>query len=155
MPLPQFYRFIAYNDTGQTITYNSNGRLNLKMTAWKWDTTNGDIVYTPLSDNDLGFGAGDATADGAEDKSSEIDNTSNEYVGLQVQLEVTHDEGAAADGNYLLYLDGGDATGELASDATGYENAVLNALQLVGVLKWHSSGGDDEVMRSAIFEVGG
>jgi hypothetical protein len=87
MPLPQFYRIIAYNDTGQTITYDNNGRLNVKMTAWKWDTSNGDIVYTQLSDDALGFGAGDSTAAGAEDKSSEIDNTSNEYVGLQVQLE--------------------------------------------------------------------
>jgi hypothetical protein len=153
MPLPQFYRIIAYNDTGQTITYDNNGRLNVKMTAWKWDTSNGDIVYTQLSDDALGFGAGDSTAAGAEDKSSEIDNTSNEYVGLQVQLEVTHDEGAAADGYYRLYLDGGDATGELASDATGYDDAATNGLRLIGALKWHSSGDDDELMRSEVFEI--
>ena len=154
MPLPQFYRIIVYNDSGQTITYNNNGRLNVKMTAWKYDTTNGDIVYTQLSDDALGFGAGDSTADGAEDKSSEIDNTSNEYLGLQVQLEVTHDEGAAADGNFEIYLDGGDATGELASDASGYNNANANALQMIGLLKWESNGLDDEVMRSPVFEVG-
>jgi len=151
--LPQFYRIIAVNNTGQTLTYDSNGRLNLKMTAWKWDTSNGDVVYTQLSDDDFGFGAGDSTADGAEDKTSEINNTANEYVGLQVQLELTHDEGAAADGTYDLYLDAGDATGELASDASGYDDAETNKLQFIGLLTWHSSGGDDEIMRSPVFEI--
>jgi len=98
--LPQFYRFIAVNNTGQTITYNNNGRLNLKITGVKWDDTNSEWDYTPLSDDDFGFGAGDSTADGGEDKTSEIDNTTNKYAFVQVQLEVTHDEGAAADGTY-------------------------------------------------------
>ena len=151
--LPQFYRFIAVNNTGQTLTYNNNGRLNLKMTAWKWDPTDGDVVYTQLSDDDFGFGAGDSTADGGEDPSSEIDNATNEYVGLQVQLEVTHDEGTLADGTYDLYIDGGDATGELASDASGYDDAETNKLQFVGSLTWHSSGADDEVMRSPVFSL--
>jgi len=153
MPLAQFTRFIAVNNTGQTLTYNNNGRLNLKVTAWKWDTTNGDVVYTQLSDDDFGFGAGDSTVDGGEDKTSEIDNTSNEYVGLQVQLEVTHDEGAAADGTYDLYMDNGDATGELASDASGYDDAETNKLRRVGELTWHASGADDEVMRSEVFHI--
>lgn len=151
--LPQYYRFIAKNETGQTITYNNNGRLNLKMTAVKWNATNNQYEYTPLSDDDFGFGAGDSTADGAEDKTSEINNTVNLYERLQVQLEVTHDEGAAADGTYDLYLDGGDATGELATDASGYDGAATNQLRFIGHLKWHSSGGDDEVMRSPVWEV--
>ena len=151
--LPQFYRFIAVNNTGQTIAYDTGGRLNLKLTAWKWDTSNGDVVYTQLTDDDFGFGSGDSTVDGGEDKTSEIDNTSNEYVGLQVQLEVTHDAGAAADGSYDLYLDSGDATGELASDASGYDDAETNGLQFIGLLKWHSSAADDELMRSPTFEI--
>ena len=153
--LPQFYRFIVVNNSGQTLTYNTNGRLNLKMTAIHYNTSTGKVVYTPLSDDDLGFGAGDSTADGAEDKSSEIDNTSNLYLGLQVQLEVTHDEGDAADGTFDIYLDGGDATGELASDASGYNNAEANKMTLVGKLVWESNGLDDEVMRSQVFQLGG
>lgn len=158
--LPQFYRIIGVNNTGQTLTYNSNGRLNLKMTAWKWDTTNGDVVYTQLSDDDMDFDAGRSIVDGAEvtDEPSlvataEINNTSNEYVGLQIQLELTHDAGTAADGTYDLYLDGGDATGELASDASGYGSAEANKLHFVGSLTWEPNGGDDEVMRSSVFNL--
>lgn len=151
--LPQFYRVIAVNNTGQTITYNNNGRLNLKMTAWKWNTTDGDITETQLADDDFSFVAASSTADGGEDKTDEIDNTTNEYVGLQVQLEVTHDEGTAADGTYDLYLDGGDASGELASDASGYDDAETNVLHFIGNLAWHASGADDEVMRSLIIDL--
>lgn len=151
--LPQFYRFIVVNNSGQTLTYNNNGRINLKMTAWIIDPSTGEITYTQLSDDDLGFGAGDSTADGAEDKSSEIDNTANLYVGLEIQLEITHDEGAAADGTFDIYLDGGDATGELASDATGYGSAEAAKLEFVGSLTWEPAGGDDEVMRSWVFNL--
>jgi len=151
--LPQYYRIIVVNNSGQTLTYNNNGRINVKMTAWKIDTTNGDIVYTQLADDDCSFGAGDTTADGGEDKSDEINNTANEYLGLQVQLEITHDEGAAADGTFDLYLDGGDASGELASDASGYASAEANKLACIGSLTWESNGLDDEVMRSSVINI--
>ena len=152
--IPQFLRYILVNNSGQTVTYNSNGRLNLKITGVYIDPSTGKAAYTALSDDDFGFGAADSTADGGEDKTSEIDNTSNKYLAHQVQIEVTHDEGAAADGTFDLYIDGGDATGELASDASGYDDAETNELQMVGKLTWHSSGGDDEVMRSNVITVG-
>jgi len=151
--LSRFLKFVAVNNTGQTLTYNNNGRLNLKVTGVKWNDTNKQFEGTVLSDDDFGFGAGDSTADGAEDLSSEIDNTSTLYDFFRVQLEVTHDEGTAADGTYDLYLDEGDATGELASDASGYDTAELNGLHFVGSLVWHSSGVDDELMRSPVWEV--
>ena len=153
MPLPQFWRIFAVNNTGQTVTYNNNGRLNCKMNAWYVDPATGKIDYTNLGDDDLSFGAGDSTADGGEDKTDEIDNTSNLFLGCQIQFELTHDEGTAADGTYDLYLDGGDATGELASDADGYDDAESANLFKIGSLTWHSSGADDEVMRSPVFEI--
>lgn len=153
MAIPQFYKYIVTNNSGQTLTYNNNGRLNLKVTHIHFDTTNGKLTYTQQADDDLGFGAGDSTADGGEDLSSEIDNSSNKFVGDQVQLEVTHDEGAAADGTFDIYLDSGDATGELASDASGYAAAEANKLQHIGSLTWEANGLDDEVMRSAVFNV--
>lgn len=151
--LPRFYRIICVNNTGETVTFNNNGRLNVKMTAWKWNTTDGDITYTVLADDAMGFVAASATADGAEDKTSEIDNTTNEFVGLQVQFELTHDEGTAAAGTYDLYLDGGDATGELASDASGYDDAETNKLAFFGSLTWHPAGADDQVMRSSVLNI--
>jgi hypothetical protein len=153
MPLPQFYRIIPVNNTGQTLTYDNNGRINVKITGVKWNPSTGVWDYANLGDDDCGFGAGDSTTDAGEDLSSEIDNTTNKYDHLHVQLEITHDEGTAADGPYDVYLDGGDAAGELSSDASGYAGAEANGLRFVGSLTWESNGLDDEVMRSEVIVV--
>ncbi len=151
--LPQFYRIIVINNSGQTVTFNSNGRFNLKMTAIFIDPTTGKIDYTQLADDDLSFIGGDSTVNGAEEKSDEINNTVNVYVNLQIQLEVIHDAGGLADGTFDMYLDGGDASGELASDATGYGDIEAAKLTFIGSLTWEPNGLDDEVMRSSVFLV--
>ncbi len=151
--LSQFLRFRVINNSGQTVTFNNNGRLNLKVTGWIIDPTTGNITYTQLSDDDLAFIAGDSFVDGGEETSSEIDNTSTLYIGFQVQLEITHDEGTLADGAFDIYLDEGDATSELQSDASGYNNAKANGLEFVGFLIWESNGLDDEIMRSNVFNI--
>ncbi len=153
MPLPQFYKVIVVNNSGATVTFNNGGRFNLKMTGWKWNPAAGDIVYSQLDDDDLGFEAGGSVAAAGEVLSTQINNTVNEFVGLQLQLEVTHDEGTAADGTFDLYLSGGDTTGELPSDATGYDDAVTNKLQFIGSLTWHPAGVDDQVMRSSVINL--
>ena len=150
----QFYRFVVVNNSGQTLTYNNNGRINLKVTAYIVDPKTGLVTYTQLADDDLGFVAGSSLADGAEIVGDvEIDNTSNKYIGLQAQLEITHDEGTLANGTFDVYLSGGDATGELPTDASGYASAEGNTLRLVGLLTWESNGLDDEVMRSNVWDV--
>lgn len=156
MPLPQFRTYIVVNNSGQTLTFNTNGAINLKETAWHLDTTNGKVTYTQLADDDLGFVAGSSLTDGSEIVGdNEIDNTSNLYLGSQLQLEITHDEGTAADGTFDLYMAVGDATGELESDASGYASAEANHLYFIGSLTWEPNGLDDEVMRSQMFHIGG
>lgn len=151
--LSQFTRFVVVNNSGSTLTFNNNGRLNLKITRWIVDPVTGDIEYTQLTDDDFAFIAGDSVLDGAEEQTSEIDNTTNLAIGYQIQLEVTHDEGTAADGSFDLFVSGGDATGQLETDASGYDDAEINGLTFVGLLTWHASGLDDEVMRSPVLEV--
>ena len=151
--LPQFRKYVLVNSSGQTLTYDNNGRINLKETCWIVDPTTGKITYTQLADDDLGFGAGESIANAAElIGDTEIVNTSNLYIGSQLQLEITHDEGAAAAGTFELYMAVGDATGELDTDASGYLSAAYG-LRLVGQLIWNSSATDDEVIRSKIFSI--
>ncbi|KKN88331.1 hypothetical protein LCGC14_0248930 [marine sediment metagenome] len=154
MPLPQFFRIIVTNNSGRTVTFNNNGRFNLKVTFWHIDPDTGKTVYTQDVDDNLAFIAGDSTIDGAEEKSSEIDNIAGdtEFLGAHVQLEVTHDEGTLADGNFNIYLDGGDAAGELASDAGGYTSAEADFLQHIGSLAW-IPGADDDTRRSEVIEI--
>lgn len=154
MSLPQFRQWIVVNNSGQLLTFNNNGRINVKETAVHFNTTDGKIVYTQLADDDLGFVAGSSLADGSEIiGDNEIDNTSNLFLGSQVQLEITHDEGTLADGTFDLYMAMGDASGELETDASGYASAEANNLHFVGSLFWEPNGLDDEVMRSNIFHI--
>lgn len=156
MPLPQFRQFIVVNNSGQLLTFNNNGRINVKETAWHFNTTDGKIVYTQLADDDLGFIAGGSLADGAEIIGDiEIDNTSNLFIGSQVQLEITHDEGTLAVDTFDLFMAQGDATGELETDASGYASAEANKLFPVGSLTWEINGLDDELMRSEVWHIGG
>ena len=151
--LSKYYGFVVINNSGQTLTFDSNGRLNLKITGIYIDPSTGKISYNALSDDDCGFIAGQNMADGASRHGVEIDNSANLYVTALVQLEITHDEGAAADGTFDIYYEGADTTGELPSDASGYSDPESNKLTFVGSLTWDPNGGDDEVMRSEVLAV--
>ncbi|MEE9185244.1 MAG: hypothetical protein V3U39_12335 [Acidimicrobiia bacterium] len=153
--LPQIRRYILVNNSGSLLSFDANGRINIKETAYRFNTA-GEMEYVPLPDDDLGFIAAGTVAHGAEVVGdNEIDNRQTRYVGSQLQIEITHDEGAAADGTFTLYMAQGMAQGELEEDASGYNTAEANKLEPIGSLTWESNGGDDEVMRSPIFEIGG
>jgi len=153
--LPQFRRYILVNNSGDLLSYNANGRINIKETAYRFNTA-GEMEYVAIADDDLGFIAASTVADGAEVMGGNIiDNTQARYVGSQIQIEVTHDEGTAADGTFDLYMAQGDAAGELEPDATGFVSAEANKLEPIGSLTWEASAADDDVQRSPVFEIGG
>ena len=149
----QFTKFAIVNNSGQLLSFALGGVVNLKVTGWFITPSTGKVAYTVLADDDCGFDTTDTLADGAEILSGEINNTSNLFLGYIVQLEITHDEGTAADGTFDVYVLSGDATGELESDASGYQSAEINLLSLVGALTWPTGGADDEVLRSPVMRV--
>ena len=151
--LPQFYKLVVVNKSGQDNVYNDDGRLNMKITEWYIDPNTGTIVYNQRSDDDMGLIAGQTIANNGERLTSEVDNTSNKYVGAQIQLEVTHSAGAAADGTFDIYMAAGDATGELPTDANGYVDAESNKLEFVGSLFWLTGGSNDDLQRSPVFNI--
>ena len=153
--VPQVYRFVVVNNSGQLLTYNNNGRINLKVTAWFITPSTGKVDYTQLGvpDYDLGFIAASTLADGDEIvQDVEINNLSSKFIGLQVQLEITHDEGLAADGTFDIYISAGDATGELPTDRSNYGGAETSFLQQVGSLTWVPNA-DDDVAGSDVFNL--
>lgn len=153
--LPQIRKYILVNNSGQTVAYDTNGRINIKETCYRFNTA-GEMEYVPLPDDDLGFIAASSVIDGAEIVGdNEIDNRQARYVGSHIQIEITHDAGTLADGTLDLYMAQGDAPGETEEDATGYNTAETNKLEPIGSLTWESNGLDDQVMRSPVFEIGG
>lgn len=153
MALPQFWSYVLVNNSGVTLDFSAGGRINIKETALHDNTTDGKIEYTQQTDDDLGFTTG-TIIDGAEIVGDvERNNTSDKFLSSQIQIEITHDGGLTADGTFDLYLSVGDATGELQTDANGYNTAEENKLFFVGSLVWIISA-DDQLIRSDIFHIG-
>jgi hypothetical protein len=153
--LPQHRNYVLVNNSGQLLTFNNNGRIVIHETAYRFNTA-GELEYVELPDDDMGFDAGKTVADGAERISeTNIDNTQTRYIGSLVQIEVTHDEGTAADGTFDLYMAQGQSATDMEFDADGYNNAEANKLEPIGSLTWESNGLDDETMRSPFSEIGG
>ncbi len=156
MALPQFFRFVIVNATGQTITFNANGRILIKMWGLLIDPTTGLAVYTELteSEDDMGFIAGQSISNGSElVGDNEIDNTVLKYIGLQAQMKITHDEGALAEGAFNLHISVGDAVGDLQTDASGYAGVAQAGLLFVGPLIWPDSLSDDNVVLSNMITI--
>jgi hypothetical protein len=153
--LPQHRNYILVNNSGQLLSYDANGRITIKETCYRFNTA-GELEYVQLPDDDMGFGATDTIADGAElIGDTNIDNTQTRYIGSLIQIEITHDEGTAADGTFDLYMAQGHSATEMEFDADGYAGAEANKLEPIGSLTWESNGLDDENMLSPVFEIGG
>jgi len=155
--LSKFTKYVLVNNSGATITHGGTelGVINLKIIGWYITPSTGKIAYAETVEDDMGFDGTDTITDTSEVLSSEVDNSTNLYIGHLVQLEVTHDEGAAAVtavGNWDLYVDNGDTTAELSSSAAGYTDAETAKLQFVGSMV--CDGGDDELIRSQVWNVG-
>ena len=153
--LSKITQYVLVNNSGATITStNTPCSINLKIIGWYISPTTGLITYADTVEDDMGFSG--ALTDTSELESDEVDNgTTNKYLGHLVQLEVVHDEGAAAvtaDGTWDLYVTGGDTTAELSTDAAGYTDAETAKLQFVGSMV--CDGGDHELIRSQVFQVG-
>ena len=149
--LPLFRTYILVNNSGQTLSFSGGGRIIIRETAWK--LTAGVLDPTVLTEDDLGFTTGTLT-DGSEIIGDvQLDNSSDLYWGSQVQIEIKHDAGTAADGTFDLYMAEGNVTGELSSDADGYADAESSDLYNVGSLTWQSDGQNGETMRSQAFAI--
>lgn len=150
--LPQFFRIFVVNNSGQTVNFDT-GLVNLKITGIFIDPETGLLDYTQLADDDMSFDGDENWVDGGELKSDEVDNTTTKYLAVHTQVEVKHDLGNAATGRFDLYLDGGDATAELRSDAAGFTSAEKDRFTQIGSMTWPAEASDDDVIRSAVFTV--
>ena len=161
--LPQFFRFVVFNNTGVTNTYNDGGIITLKHTGIYVAPSTGLLTYAGFTVDTMNFDTDRSMADGGEvyDDSSlchsaEIDNSSSLYINTLVQLEVTHSLAATASGTFDIYLSTGTTTAELQTDvayADGYADAETNKLHFVGSLTWPAGTTNDDLLISPTFTI--
>ena len=117
--LPKYWRLVAKNKTGQTLTYNSGARVAVRYTQWKRDSQ-GALSEAAEASDDFGFGAGDTIADDGWEKmdasgTGYVDNSTDKYEGVYGQLDVTTDH-ASTDGTVDLYVELSGNTGNWPTD---------------------------------------
>jgi hypothetical protein len=155
--LPQFSKFVVVNNSGSTITWTSgnDGRIKLSVDGWIIDPETGKITYTNIlakAESADFNGAAEAVVNGGEIVFAEIDNTTTKFLGFQIQLEVTHDLGTAADGRFDVFISASRLTNDGPVDQTGYASAEANNLDNVGGLTWEPNASDDDVQTSNVME---
>ncbi len=152
--LPQFYKFVVVNNSGQANVFSAGvAYMSLRVAEWYITPSTGKVFYNQRTADDVNFTTGETNANGAEEISDEVDNSINKYLGAQVQLEVAHSAGAAADGTFDIYMASGSTSGTLPTDESGYVDAESNKLTFVGSLTWLTGGSNNDVQTSNTFSI--
>lgn len=146
--LAKYYRFHVYNNTDQTITYNSGGRITISLIPWKM--TDGAVDYGSeiTGANTIVFDAGKSVAAGAAFEGVVIDNSSNIFLGGKGTLEVTADV-TSTDGQIILYLEESTDNSVWPSDQADFN--VTEDCVLVKTMQFSTDAEDED--RAVNFEI--
>jgi len=99
--LAKYFRLSVINNTDQTLTYNSDARIELAWIPWKY--TSGAVAIAAEVTQDVITTAGSVAA-AAEAEGAVVDNSSNAYVGLKGTFRVVADADST-DGSVALYME--------------------------------------------------
>jgi hypothetical protein len=117
--LPRYWRLVAKNKAGHTLTYDSGARVAARYVAWKRDSDGALSEASEVSD-DFGFGAAESIANGSWEKMAAagagyVDNSADKYEGIYGQFDVTSDH-VSADGPVELYVEFSTNSSQWPSD---------------------------------------
>ena len=102
--LPKTFRFVALNETGNDLHYNTGCRISVTYEPWKFDT-NGAVSYGSEVTTSLNtFTTNSVLSNNASITGSLQDNSSNVYLGVNGVFNVTLPSGSAT-GTVGLYYE--------------------------------------------------
>jgi len=135
--LAKYYRFRVLNSTDQTITYNSDGRIELAWIPWKY--TSGAVAIAAEVTQSIIIADGSLAA-AAEAEGAVVDNSSNLYVGLKGTFRVIADV-TSTDGTMYLYMEESTDNTIWPSDQADF--AIANDLIFVCSLAMSTDATDE------------
>ena len=100
--LSAYWRFRVCNSTDQTITYNSGGRITVKVIPWKM--TSGAMAQGAAITDDMDLEAEGSLAAAGEKEGDVQTNTANLYIGFTGVFQVIADV-TSTDGTMDLYME--------------------------------------------------
>ena len=145
--LAKYYRLRVLNSTDQTLTYDNDARINVRMSPWK--LVSGALSYGTTIVDDLGFDAGETIAANAESEGDVQDNTSNLYWGINGFFEVIADADST-DGTIYLYLEESDDQTNWPSDGADFD--ITKHMILVAALNLSTLAVDQDASMNFVIE---
>ena len=136
--LAKYWRLRGLWTADQTLTYNSDARVEVNWYGWK--LTAGALVYSAESTDDFGFVAAETWATTVQKEITVVDNSSNLYLGVKGTLEVKADADST-DGTMALYLEESTDNTVWPSDLLDFDCAL--DLRLVAVLTMSTDAIDE------------
>ena len=143
--LAKYYRLRMQWVADQTLTYDADARIAIRMLPWK--LASGNLSYGTVVTEDLGFSAGETIVTTAEVEGSVIDNTSNLYWGVKGIFEITADADST-DGTAYLFIEESDDNSTWPSDQADFD--CDEDLRLIATLKMSTDAVDED--RAVNFE---
>lgn len=122
--LPHYYKLHVLNNSGQTLDFSTNSaneKAKATIRRWKFDST-GAITWEG-SEGTLVTAATDL-ADGASEEGSNIDNSSDKYLGGEGYFRVETDNASAAGDVSLMLEASTDGGTTFPSDEADYDPDV-------------------------------
>ena len=146
--LAKYYRFHVFNNTDQTIAYDTDGRITISLIPWK--LTSGALVYGAeiTGATTIVFDAGKSVTAAAAFEGVVLDNSANLYLGLKGTIEVTADVNST-DGTVVLYMEESTDNTVWPSDQADYD--VEEDLRIVAILNLSTDAADED--RATNFEI--
>lgn len=145
--LPKYYRLRVLNSTDQTLTYNNDARINVRMSPWK--LVSGAISYGTTITDDMGFEAASTIAAAGQSEGDVQDNTSNLYFGINGFLEVIADADST-DGTIYLYIEESDDDTNWPSDGADFD--IEKHMILIAALNMSTTAVDQDASTNFIIE---
>ena len=136
--LAKYYRLRMQWVADQTLTYNNDARIAIRLSPWK--LVSGVLTYGTTITEDLGFGSGETIANNGEVEGSVIDNTSNVYYGIKGYFEITADANST-DGTAYLFIEESDDNSNWPSDQADFDVDI--DLRLIATLTFSTDAVDE------------
>ncbi|NQT38196.1 MAG: hypothetical protein HQ581_11940 [Planctomycetes bacterium] len=147
--LPDYFRFLCVNETGQLQTYNSGARLDVGWKGWKLDG-DGALVYQAQQTDDFGFGTGDSISNGSDLSGTAVNNGSDKYMGLAGIFHAKTNHASTA-GEFHLFVEISDDGGTTwPSDKADFDPMLDDAILLATIPAMTSTR--DDVEKPFVFE---
>ena len=136
--LAKYWRLRMVSDLDETLTYNNDARIAIRMMPWK--IASGNLSYGTVITEDLDFGAAETIANGVEVEGSVNDNTSNLYWGIQGTFEIIADVSGTG-GTAYLYVEESDDNSTWPSDQADFD---ITDLECVATLAMSTDAVDED-----------